>query len=194
MRRLLDEWGQWENGRWVASIVAIAACNLDFLCIHPFRDGNGRTSRLLLLLQCHQTGYDVGRYVSLERLIEEHKARYYETLQQSSVGWHEGRHDPWPYINFILFILRSAYREFERRVGDTRAPRGSKTARVLTAIEGLSSEFTFADVLSQCPGVGVDLIRKTLKRLRARGNLGCSGRGPAARWVKLASPNTGNTQ
>ncbi|HEX9423831.1 MAG TPA: Fic family protein [Pyrinomonadaceae bacterium] len=95
-------------------LIAMAAMNLDFLCIHPFRDGNGRVSRLLLLLYCSHLGYEVGRYVSLEQLIEENKERYYETLDQSSRGWHEGRHDPWPYINFILFILKSAYREFEQ--------------------------------------------------------------------------------
>jgi Fic family protein len=89
----------------------MAAMNLDFLCIHPFRDGNGRVSRLLLLLLCSHLGSEVGRYVSLERLIEENKKRYYETLDQSSRGWHEAKHDPWPYINFILLILKSAYRE-----------------------------------------------------------------------------------
>jgi Fic family protein len=98
----------------IHSLIAMAAMNLDFLCIHPFRDGNGRVSRLLLLLYCSHLGYEVGRYVSLERLIEENNERYYETLDQSSRGWHEGRHDPWPYINFILFILKSAYREFEQ--------------------------------------------------------------------------------
>jgi Fic family protein len=125
---VLAEWQQWEAGRWLAPLVATAAFSLDFLCIHPFRDGNGRTSRLLLLLQCYRLGYDVGRYISLERLIEEHKDRYYETLQQASLGWHDGRHDPWPYINFVLFIVRAAYREFERCAGDVRAPRGSKGA------------------------------------------------------------------
>ena len=85
-------------------LVGLAASNLDFLCIHPFRDGNGRVSRLLSLLQSYHLGYEVGRYISLERLDEEHKDRYYETLELSSRGWHEGAHDPWPYINFSLCI------------------------------------------------------------------------------------------
>ena len=106
----------------------MAAMNLDLLCIHPFRDGNGRVSRLLILLQLYHLGFEVGRYISLERVIEENKERYYETLEQSSQGWHEGKHDPWPYINYILFILKTAYRELEERVGATAAARLDKTA------------------------------------------------------------------
>lgn len=184
MEELIAEWQAWEAGRWLAPLVAVAACNLDFLCIHPFRDGNGRTSRLLLLLQCHRLDYDMGRYISLERLIEENKGRYYETLHLSSIDWHERRHDPWPYINFVLFILKSAYREFEARVGDTRSPRGSKTGRVMMAIRGLPDEFKIADLQVVCPGVSIDLIRKLLKDLRNQGRLDCSGRGPQAGWRK----------
>ena len=84
----------------VHPLIALAAFNLDFLCIHPFRDGNGRMSRLLLLLQCYHLGFEVGRYISLERLIEQNKERYYETLKLSSQGWHEGEHDPWPYVKY----------------------------------------------------------------------------------------------
>src|SRR5207245_2250946 len=107
----LELWQDCLRERWVPREVALAAWNLDFLCIHPFRDGNGRVSRLLLLLMCYHLGYEVGRYVSLERLIEQNKERYYETLEQSSQGWHEGAHDPWPYVNFLLFILKTAYGE-----------------------------------------------------------------------------------
>ncbi len=112
MGELVEAWQQCQR-RDRHPLIAMAAMNLDFLCIHPFRDGNGRVSRLLLLLLCSHLGYEVGRYISLERLIEENKERYYETLDQSSQGWQVGKHDPWPYINFILFILKSAYREFE---------------------------------------------------------------------------------
>jgi Fic family protein len=114
MRELIDAWNDSVDERVVHPAIAMAAMNLDFLCIHPFRDGNGRVSRLLLDL-----GFDVGRYISLERLIEENKERYYETLEQSSQAWHDGKHDPWPYINYILYILKTAYREFEERVGSS---------------------------------------------------------------------------
>jgi Fic family protein len=95
-------------------LVAVAALVFDFLCIHPFRDGNGRVSRLLTLLALYQHGYEVGRYVSLERLIEESRAEYYEALHRSSEGWHEGRHDLLPWLNFFLAILKRAYRELDR--------------------------------------------------------------------------------
>jgi Fic family protein len=95
-------------------LVAVAALVFDFLCIHPFRDGNGRISRLLTLFALYQHGYEVGRYISLERLIEESRAEYYDVLHRSSEGWHEGRHDLLPWLSFFLAILKRAYRELER--------------------------------------------------------------------------------
>ena len=140
--------GLWESSlkeRRMHPLVAMAAFNLDFLCIHPFRDGNGRVSRLLLLLQCYQLGYEVGRYISLERLIEQNKERYYETLELSSAHWHEGKHDPWPYINYVLFIIKSAYKEFEESLGQIKGPRGAKTELIRAAIAALSDDFSVGD-------------------------------------------------
>lgn len=170
--------------RWAHPLIAMAAFNLDFLCIHPFRDGNGRVSRLILLLQCYQLGYDVGRYISLERLIEENKDRYYETLEQCSQGWHEGKHDPWPYINYVLSILKMAYREFADRVGEVKAPRGSKTDLVLAAINRFVGEFTVSQVEQACPGVSRDMVRRVLRERQNADAIECQGRGPAARWKK----------
>ncbi|WP_218068192.1 Fic family protein [Candidatus Thiosymbion oneisti] len=93
MALLLADWQRCLDEAWVHPLIALAAFNLDFLCIHPFRDGNGRGSRLLWLLQSYRLGYDVGRFVSLERLVEQNQERYYETLEQSSQGWHEGEND-----------------------------------------------------------------------------------------------------
>jgi Fic family protein len=166
------------------ALLVVAAINLDFLCIHPFRDGNGRVSRLLFLLQCYQAGFQVGRYISLERKIEQEKERYYEVLEQSSQGWHEGRHDPWPAINFLLSTVKEAYREFEQRLGETPAPRGAKTQAVLAAIERKVAPFSLSELRRDCPGVGKDLIRKTLKKLKQEGKLRCEGLGRAATWRK----------
>ncbi len=102
MNQLITLNNQCLQEQWVHPLISIAAFNLDFLCIHPFRDGNGRVSRLLLLLQCYRLGYEVGRYISIELLIKENKERYYETLEMSSKGWHEDKHNPWHYINFVL--------------------------------------------------------------------------------------------
>jgi Fic family protein len=177
-------WDRCVTERWVHPLIGLAASNLDFLCIHPFRDGNGRVSRLLWLLQSYRLGYDVGRYISLERLVEEHKDRYYETLELSSRGWHDGAHDPWPYINFALFILKTAYKEFEERLGQTAAPRGEKTELVTRTIRKAEGTFRVADLQRECPGVSIDLIRATLKRLRATGRVECLGRGQSAEWKR----------
>jgi len=182
MAALLADWQRCLDESWVHPLIALAAFNLDFLCIHPFRDGNGRVSRLLWLLQSYQLGYEVGRYVSLERLVE--PPRYYETLEQSSQGWHEGKHDPWPYINFVLFILKTAYREFAERCGEMQAPRGAKTEQVIAAIGQLSGEFTLAQLEQRCPGVSRDMVRRVLRAQQADGLVKCQGRGPAASWRK----------
>jgi Fic family protein len=102
----------------IPALVAIAWLVFDFLCIHPFREANGRVSRLLTLLALYHQGYHVGRYVSLERIIEQSKERYYEALQTSSVGWHEGSHDILPWVRYFLSTIHAAYRELEERVGN----------------------------------------------------------------------------
>ena len=182
MRELTGLWNRCLKEQWVQPLIALGAWNLDFLCIHPFRDGNGRVSRLLLLLQCYHLGYEVGRYVSLERLIEQNKERYYETLEQSSRRWHEGRHDPWPYIGYLLYILKTAYREFEERSSQMQTPRGAKTELVEATIRKFSGEFTLSELEQACLGVGPDLVRKVLRDLQKAGKVKCLGRGPGAHW------------
>jgi Fic family protein len=184
MADLTLDWLHCQDEKWVPPLVALAAFNLDFLCIHPFRDGNGRVSRLLWLLQSYQLGYEVGRYISLERLVEQNKDRYYETLEKSSQGWHEGKHDPWPYINYVLFIMKAAYKEFAERVGETKAPRGAKTDQVLAAIQQLTGDFSVAQLELRCPGVSRDMVRRVLRERQAAGKIECQGRGPAAKWRK----------
>ena len=186
MRELVERWHDVLKARTVHPLIALGAFNLDFLCVHPFRDGNGRVSRLLLLLQCYHVGLEVGRYISLERLIEQNKERYYETLKLSSQGWHEGRHDPWPYINYLLYTLIEAYKEFEGRVGRTASPRGEKRAMVASAIDRAVGSFSVADLQRECPGVSLDMIRRVLKDLKAAGKVACLGRGRSALWRKTA--------
>lgn len=167
--------------RALPSLVAIAACNLDFLCIHPFRDGNGRVSRLMLVQQLYNAGYSVERYVSIERAIEDEKERYYETLEICSKGWHESANVPWDYINFVLHTILRAYKEFERRWEDANESKGAKTARVLRAIEDAPTLFTLVQIERSCPGISRELIRKVLRELPS---VEAIGRGPGAKWQK----------
>lgn len=184
MRDQIEYWDRCLKERSYPPLVALAAFNLDFLCVHPFRDGNGRVSRLLMLLQCYHLGFEVGRYISLERLIEQNKERYYETLEQSSHGWHDGKHNPWPYINYILFILKSAYKEFEQRVGHTAEPKGAKTAFIEETVRRFDGEFSLADLERACPSVSRDMVRKVLRDLQHARKVECLGRGPGARWQR----------
>jgi len=187
MAEMVELWKRGVREKWVHPLVLLAALNLDFLCIHPFRDGNGRVSRLLFLLACYHCGLEVGRYISLERLIEQNKERYYEVLEQSSQRWHEGKHDPWPTMNFLLFILTQACKEFEQRVGQLKSPRGEKTEAVLAAIERQISTFRVADLQAECPGVGLDLIRQLLARLQKQKKIKALGTGRGAKWEKLGN-------
>lgn len=184
MSGLIDSWHACIRETHVPPLIALAAFNLDFLCIHPFRDGNGRVSRLLMLLQCYHLKIEVGRYISIERLIEQNKERYYETLKLSSEGWHEGKHDPWHYINFVCFILKSAYKEFENRVGTIRSSRGAKTDWVRAAIDQLPEEFSVGELIHTCSGVSRPMIRVILETLRKEGKLEVLGTGRGAKWKK----------
>src|SRR5262249_28795511 len=145
-RRALDQ-------EHVPPLVAVAALVFDFLCIHPFRDGNGRVSRLLTVLALYHHGFEVGRYISLERLIEESKEDYYAVLGASSVGWHEGQHDVLPWLNYFLAVLRRAYVQFAERAGQVKSPRGAKADLVLAAIRQLPGPFRVAELQQICPGV-----------------------------------------
>jgi Fic family protein len=171
----------------VPPLIAIAALVLDFLCIHPFRDGNGRVSRLLTLLELDRHGYDVGRYVSLERLIEESREEYYENLRRSSHRWHEGAHDLTPWLNFMLAIVRRGYVELQQRMELLKAPRGAKAALVLAAVRAQPGEFRVSDLERACPGVGREWIRTLLADLKRSGEVSCQGRGRGARWRRLSN-------
>ncbi|MCX7045306.1 MAG: Fic family protein [Candidatus Sumerlaeota bacterium] len=184
MKELIAGWHQCQSEQWIHPLIAMAAFNLDFLCIHPFRDGNGRVSRLLYLLQCYHLGHEAGRYISLERLIEQNKERYYETLQMSSIQWHEGKHNPWIYINFLLYILKSAHKDFEERFKKGKSPKGAKTLFVQESINSFFGDFTLGDLKRSCPGVSHDMIRKILRSLQTEGKIECTGRGPGAFWRK----------
>jgi len=165
----------------IPPLLLLATFVFDLLCVHPFRDGNGRISRLgtTLLLQSH--GFHVARYVSLERLVEERKDEYYKVLQECSQGWHEGRNEIVPWWNYLLGVLRSAYREFERQVESVEA-RPAKSDLVRRTALQQADQFTLADLAAQLPAASLQLIKKVLAELKREGKVGLVGRGRGARW------------
>lgn len=174
----------WTEAR-VDKLLLIAAYILDFLCIHPFLDGNGRMARLLTLLLLYKADYQVGRYISLEQLVEDSRESYYKSLYASSQGWHDGKHTLKPWSEYFLGILLAAYEEFENRVGELRTRRGVKTQRILDAVEELPDGFKTRDVEELCPSVSRSLIRKVFGDLKEQGKIKAEGHGPAAVWRKL---------
>jgi Fic family protein len=162
---------------------------LDFLCIHPFADGNGRMARLLSLLLLYQAGYEVGRYISLESAIEQTKEGYYDSLHAASQGWHEGAHTLtawWEY--FVGVMLVKAYGEFERRVGVTNARRGAKRDMIRDAVNRLPQRFRYADLERVLPAISRPTIARALRELRAEGAVRCVRPGRDAAWEK-ATPS-----
>lgn len=169
----------------VEPLILIAVFILDFLSIHPFSDGNGRMARLLALLLLYHFDYEVGRYISLEKIIEESKESYYETLQQSSIGWHEHRNDIFPWINYFIGTIIRAYKELEERVGDIETGRGSKTTRIEEYIESKLGYFTKEDIRSACPDVSESTINRVLNKLKEEKKIAPTGKGRSANWRKL---------
>jgi Fic family protein len=158
----------------------------DFLAIHPFRDGNGRLGRLLTLLALYQVGYDVGRYISLERLISDTKETYYDALEVAGRGWHDDGHDIKPWLGYFLGILVAAYDEFESRAGVVAGGRGSKVAAIHQFVRSnVSDEFTIEDLRQAVPGASDSYLNKVLTKMRDAGILESRLAGRGSRWRRL---------
>lgn len=155
----------------IDALILIPTFICDFLCIHPFNDGNGRMSRLLTLLLLYKNGYNVGKYISIEKQIEKTKDRYYDTLEESDAGWHEEANDPMPFIRYMLQVLLACYIEFEDRVGLMNESRNGSTAydMVKKYAEEKLGKFTGADVVAHCPSIGRSSVLAALKKLSEEG-------------------------
>ena len=138
---------------------------LDFLCIHPFNDGNGRMSRLLTLLILYRSGYIVGKYISLEKLIADNKESYYEALQDSDAGWHEEQNDYLPFARYMLGIIIAAYQDFSNRVQILIAKGLSKPDRVKEIIRNNTRKMTKAEIMAQCPDISLKTVQRALESL-----------------------------
>ena len=154
---------------------------LDFLCIHPFRDGNGRMSRLLTLLLLYQGGYYVGKYISIEKLIERTKDSYYEDLQASSTGWHEEINDYAPFVKYLLGVVVASYREFFERTKLITSVKMSKPERIAEEIRNHIGTITKAELVEQVPDVSQTTVQRTLTELTKRGKIIKLG---AGRYIK----------
>jgi Fic family protein len=165
-------------------LILIPMFILDFLCIHPFNDGNGRMSRLLTLLLLYHAGYIVGKYISLEKIIEDAKETYYESLWASSYLWHENKNDYLPFIRYCLSILIKACSEFESRVEYFRSKKVSKPDRIKDFISGKTGKVTKKELLEVFPDISKITVERTLAVLVKEGFLAMIGAGPAVGYVK----------
>lgn len=146
-------------------LVLIFIFILDFLCIHPFNDGNGRISRLLTLLLLYQINFEVGKYISIERLIENRKDRYYDTLQESSKEWSNGKNEVLHFVDYMLTIILEAYQLFETRAINTSIKNKSKPDKIKELFDVTIGYLTRAKISELCPGISSSTIRQTLTKL-----------------------------
>ena len=179
-RQFLDAW----ELNHIDKLVLIPMFILDFLCIHPFNDGNGRMSRLLTLLLFYKADYIVGKYISIETLIEKTKETYYEALRMSSVGWHENENSYEPFIKYSLGIMIKAYNEFEDRVTRLKNGTFSKPDKIKQTIDKTIGKITKREILSVCPDISPTTVERTLSNLIKAGYIIKVGSGPAAAYIK----------
>ena len=148
----------------------------DFLCIHPFNDGNGRISRLLTTLLLYRNGFYVGKYISLEAKINKNKDLYYDALSLSQEGWHEGKDNPLPFIKYLLGTILSAYKDFEERIELVEVKR-SALETVQIASKNKVGRFTKQDIIELCPSLSLSSIEGALRKMVASGELVREGTG-----------------
>ncbi len=165
MERACAAFNEANNSGEYDSLLLIPMFILDFLCIHPFNDGNGRMSRLLTLLLLYRADFDVGKYISIERLIEQTKSTYYDVLQDSSQNWHEETNDYLPFVRYLLGVILAAYREFSQRANVLLNPAVKKPNRVREIIQGHLGKITKAEILNQCPDISQTTIQRALNEL-----------------------------
>lgn len=186
VERLCEEYNKAFGEGIVDPLILIPNFILDFLCIHPFNDGNGRMSRLLTLLLLYRAGYIVGQYISIEKAIADTKETYYEVLQQADRGWHSGENDPKPFIKYMLGIILSCYREFESRVSLV-AKTGKKSSAydiVKSFTENTLGKFSKQDALFSCPSLGSSSVESALKKLVEEGAIIKTGAGRKTMYMR----------
>lgn len=182
--RICEEYNRVIGNMEVEPLIAIPVFIHDFLCIHPFNDGNGRMSRLLTTLLLYRSGFYVGKYISLEAKIAQNKDLYYEALGQAQIGWHEGTEDVVPFIKYLLGTVLAAYKDFEDRFAlvETKLPALETVKR---ASMNKIGRFTKQDIRELCPSLSISSIEGALRKLVAAGELKREGAGKSTCYYRL---------
>ena len=171
------------NSENIDALIIIPMFVLDFLCVHPFNDGNGRISRLLTLLLLYRSGYIVGKYISIEKLIEQTKEIYYERLQLSSAGWLENKNDYEPFVKYMLGVIVAAYRDFSSRVSLLTTQGMSKPDRVKEIIRATLGPITKTEILAKCPDISQVTVQRALADLVDKGDIVKLGGGRYTKYI-----------
>lgn len=183
---ICDGYNRVMDNRAVDALILIPTFIHDFLCIHPFSDGNGRMSRLLTTLLLYHSGYEIGRYISLESIIAKDKGRYYNALSACQDGWAEGNEDPTIFIKYLLGMILAAYRNFENRV-DLSNEKRTSLEMVQRAVGMKLGKFTKNDILEHCPGIGRASVENALKKLTESGEIIRMGSARATYYIRSDS-------
>lgn len=182
--RICGEYNRVIGNMELEPLIAIPVFVHDFLCIHPFNDGNGRMSRLLTTLLLYRSGFYVGKYISLEAKIAQHKDLYYDALAASQIGWHEGTDDPVPFIKYLLSTILAAYRDFEDRFALVEAKR-SALETVRLAAQNKIGRFTKQDIRELCPSLSLSSVEGSLRKLVEEGELKREGKGKNTFYFRI---------
>lgn len=184
MERLCNEFIKAVDAEKYDPLLLIPIFILDFLCIHPFNDGNGRMSRLITLLLMYRSGYIVGKYISIEMIIERTKETYYEVLKESSFNWHEGTNSYLPFVKYYLEIMLKAYVEFENRVEHLRYRKLSKPERIRIVFDKNLGKITKQKIMELCPDISKITVERALSSLLKEGYIKKIGSGRGTAYVK----------
>ena len=172
------------GNEYVDPLILIPVVIHDFLCVHPFNDGNGRISRLLTLLLFYQNGFVVGKYISIERIIHEMKEEYYKALEQSGEGWHENNDNPLHFVKYMLQVLLRAYREFDERVVSVVKDKANKQDQVKRVIDFRLGKITKKEIIAELPNVSEPTIKLALNALVKESYIKVVGSGKNSAYVK----------
>jgi len=185
MKSLCDSCSEALNKGKIDPLLLIPQFVLDFLCIHPFSDGNGRISRLLTLLLLYRRGYLVGKYVSIEKIFEDTKETYYEVLEECSTRWLSGKNRTFPFVKYFLEVMLKAYRVFEERVSLMTDKRLSKPDRIRALFAGTLEKLSKQDILDHLPDTSVSTAEITLAKLLKEGYITKEGAGKLTKYIKV---------